>query len=715
MNDITAEFDSDLDVIFGEFKDHGAVTAFVSAAREAELHGTLYIGYPVLTVDDEKIEYDALLVSRDRGVIVFDLYSVGSDDDAEITGQIESRQEKLYAALYNRLNSFKELRKGRNLLVEISTASIHPLSDTFNKEGETIVLGLPNLKDLTVFDEDERLDDATISHLNAAIQRISNLKPRKKRANIKSPDSKGAVIKEIEKKVANLDLWQKRGSIEYVNGPQRIRGLAGSGKTVVLALKAAYLHVKRPEWNIIVTFNTRSLYQQFESLVNRFVFSQINDEPDWERIQVMHAWGGADRTGVYKIFCEKTGAPYRDFGTASRMFGYDTAFKGACDEAVSATSVGDLDAADVILIDEAQDLPTSFFRIVYQMAKSPKRIVWAYDDLQNLSDTQLPSAEELFGTNASGAPLVSLINEVDMPQQDIVLPRCYRNPPWTLLSAHGLGFGVHRNPMAQMFTDPQIWTRLGYVAENGELGFDKDVEIVRSPQSIPSFFSELLTPPETLVTKKFESQEEQYKWVASKIKSLISTDELEASDILVVLPNVRHSKSEGSQVMRTFVGLGLQAHIPGQTSSRDEIFREGSIAITHIYRAKGNEAPVVFVVNSDFCESPYGIKQRRNILFTAMTRSRAWTYVVGVGDRMDQICAELQKIKDDEFSLDFHYPTKEIAIDLAVSSDTLTDDDVLDDDFDDLRTALKKAKGNWKQLPLDLQQELSSLSGGSDE
>ncbi len=167
--------------------------------------------------------------------------------------------------------------------------------------------------------------------------------------------------------------------------------------------------------------------------------------------------------------------------------------------------------------------------------------------------------------------------------------------------------------------------------------------------------------------------------------------------------------------MRTFVGLGLQAHIPGQTSSRDEIFREGSIAITHIYRAKGNEAPVVFVVNSDYCESPYGIKQRRNILFTAMTRSRAWTYVVGVGDRMDQICTELQKIKDDEFSLDFHYPTKEIAIDLAVSSDTLTDDDVLDDDFDDLRTALKKAKGNWKQLPLDLQQELSSLSGGSDE
>jgi len=137
-------------------------------------------------------------------------------------------------------------------------------------------------------------------HLNAAVQRISNLRPPKKRDNVEKTNSKGAVIKEIEKQIANLDLWQKRGSIEYVNGPQRIRGLAGSGKTVVLALKAAYLHVKRPDWNIVVTFNTRSLYQQFETLINRFVFSQIGDEPDWSKIRIMHAWGASDRDGIYR-------------------------------------------------------------------------------------------------------------------------------------------------------------------------------------------------------------------------------------------------------------------------------------------------------------------------------------------------------------------------------------------------------------------------------
>tara|TARA_R110002051_G_scaffold63153_1_gene114988 strand:+ start:256 stop:579 length:324 start_codon:yes stop_codon:yes gene_type:complete len=107
MNDIAPDFDTELDVIFGEYKDHEAVANFVHSAREAEFHGTLYIGYPVLTVDDEKIEYDAMLVSRDRGIVVFDLYSIGSQDSSAITDEIETKQEKLYAALYNRLNSFK--------------------------------------------------------------------------------------------------------------------------------------------------------------------------------------------------------------------------------------------------------------------------------------------------------------------------------------------------------------------------------------------------------------------------------------------------------------------------------------------------------------------------------------------------------------------------------------------------------------------------------
>ena len=56
-----------------------------------------------------------------------------------------------------------------------------------------------------------------------------------------------------------LDHLQSRIVIETVEDVQRIRGLAGSGKTIVLALKAAYLHASHPEWRIAVTFLTRSI------------------------------------------------------------------------------------------------------------------------------------------------------------------------------------------------------------------------------------------------------------------------------------------------------------------------------------------------------------------------------------------------------------------------------------------------------------------------
>jgi len=710
MNDIVPNIDTELDVIFGEYRDTNAVETFVKACRNASLTGTLYIGYPVLAIDDDKIEYDAILVSRNRGVVIFDLYSttggvLAADD------KVVERMEKLYAALYNRLNSFSELRSGRQLAVSIQTATITPLASNFENVGDNLTVGLDRLAEVPQIPAPSRLDDTQIEHLNAAIQRISNLKPKKKREGVTNPDSMGSKIKEIEKRIANLDLWQKRGSIEYVNGPQRIRGLAGSGKTVVLALKAAYLHVKRPDWTIVVTFNTRSLYQQFEALITRFVYAQINEEPDWSKIKIMHAWGGSERSGVYREFTSLIGAPYRDFATAARLYGYETAFKGACDEAISYLQSRELEAYDMMLIDEAQDLPTSFFRIVHAMVKNPKRIVWAYDDLQNLGDAHLPSPKELFGTDAKGRPLVELSNQNDKPQQDIVLPRCYRNPPWTLVTAHGLGFGIHRDPMAQIFTDPKVWDRLGYSNEGGAIEFSSAVNIARKQESVPSFFHDYLTPEDTLTVAKFDGGESQYRWIAGEIKKLVSEGEMEFSDILIILPNVKTSKSEGSRLYQVLASEGIKAHIPGQTSSRDEVFREGSIAITHIHRAKGNEAPVVFVVNAGFCEGDYALKKRRNILFTAITRSRAWTYITGSGSGMDVIAAEVEKIRQDGYALKFVYPAKEQAEALAVTSDSIEGEDLVAA-FDDLREALKRVRDEQLPLPIDLQEELAALSGG---
>jgi len=110
----------------------------VQAVRDASFTGTLYIGYPVLEIDDDRIEFDAVLISRDRGVLIFDLYSFGGGAPGvpvQIPPNIVARQEQLYAALFNKLNSFRELRRGRSLLVDLITITVHPLVDTFVQEG----------------------------------------------------------------------------------------------------------------------------------------------------------------------------------------------------------------------------------------------------------------------------------------------------------------------------------------------------------------------------------------------------------------------------------------------------------------------------------------------------------------------------------------------------------------------------------------------------
>ena len=51
--------------------------------------------------------------------------------------------------------------------------------------------------------------------------------------------SLGKAIIELEKQITLLDPEQHKAAVQIAPGPQRIRGLAGTGKTVVLAKKSA--------------------------------------------------------------------------------------------------------------------------------------------------------------------------------------------------------------------------------------------------------------------------------------------------------------------------------------------------------------------------------------------------------------------------------------------------------------------------------------------
>ncbi|HEV2755497.1 MAG TPA: ATP-binding domain-containing protein [Actinomycetota bacterium] len=648
-----------LEVVQGQSRDRLAATSLARTLAGTLTRGTLYLGYPVLATADEKVVVDALLVSPDHGLVAFliaDALPVGENEWDEIV----EAQDRLFAVLESSLRRHDTLRRGRYLAIDPQTGTVfgsQPTGKPQDVEGfygslEQVVDWIASLPPIDP--ERERA-------LQAALQRVTTIKPRKTRQSVQRTDSRGAVLREIERSIANLDQWQKAAAIESPEGPQRIRGLAGSGKTVVLALKAAYWHTQHPEWKIALTFHTRALYQQLDDLVTRFTFEHSSDKPDPSRLRIIHAWGSRNRPGVYSMIAAALDSTPRDWAYARNTYGFDNAFQGVCQELLRIANARDTAPIfDAVLIDEAQDLPSEFFQLVYRFTKNPKRIVWAYDELQRLSEAAMPDTAELFGTGPNDEPLVSLEAPPDGPRRDIVLPVCYRNTPWALAAAHAVGLGIYReNGPLQHPDDPKVWKDIGYSVVHGRLETGEHVVLERAGDSYPAYFTNLIDRDDAVILQVFEDEQRQDEWVADEIVRNIGADELDPDDILIVLPDVRRARERAPRLIRLLSQHGIQAHLAGVNSSVDEIFIPGSIAIAHIHRAKGNEAPIVYAMDAQYCARGFNAVTRRNTLFTAITRSRAWVRVTGWGDQASVIGAEIRKVKELQYKLDFTIPTPE--------------------------------------------------------
>ncbi len=174
---------------------------------------------------------------------------------------------------------------------------------------------------------------------------------------------------------------------------------------------------------------------------------------------------------------------------------------------------------DAFLVDEAQDFAPSFLKLCYSMLKPPKRLVYAYDELQNLSGISLPPPEAIFGDNERGQPLVTF---GDDRRRDVILQKCYRNSRPVLVSAHGLGFGIYRNApqdtetgLVQMFDYPALWEEIGYKVKDGQLAKGQHVVLERTTETSPRFLEEQFDIDDLVQFIKFEDESAQNAWLCS--------------------------------------------------------------------------------------------------------------------------------------------------------------------------------------------------------
>ena len=516
-----------IEVIWGSAQEKPISSKLLAEdlAAVAGADGYLYLGYPIIGSPTGPMKLDALLVSPTFGLVSFDLVE-GID-----LGDFHARHDDIASMLEVRLKPHAGLKSGRDLKFAINVVTYAPAKAQLPEAVPPYFLA--NLGSLrpTVAGFTWDAGNDVFKSLVAAVQVVTSIRAGKQKREPKKADSKGAKLKRVEESIANLDQHQSQAVIETVEGVQRIRGLAGSGKTIVLALKVAYLHAQNPSWRIAVTFHTRSLKEQFRRLINNFTIEQTGTEPDWERIEIINAWGGPgdrERDGVYHKFCRENEVPFFDFASAKRKFGDGKEFAGACSEALQAAKTPTV-LYDLILIDEAQDLPVEFLRLCYRSLSPPGRLVYAYDELQSLTGASVPPPEELFGTAPDGSPVVRLNQEEGGPRQDIILEKCYRNSRPLLATAHALGFGIYRKRgLVQIFDQDTLWTDVGYVIENGQLTGGQQVTLARTPHTSPEFLENHSNVDDLIQFHNFEGSAEQTAWLVQAIEADIREQELQA-------------------------------------------------------------------------------------------------------------------------------------------------------------------------------------------
>ena len=168
------------------------------------------------------------------------------------------------------------------------------------------------------------------------------------------------VIARLQDWISDIDWQQVHIGMQIPPGPQRIRGIAGSGKTILLCQKAARMHLKHPDWDIALVFFTRTLYDLVIGLVDKWIrhFSggELQYDPSNSRLRVLHAWGDKHQPGLYSIIRNEhdlssvVDIPVNpDYSPARRL-------ACACKRPLEVTHGQIRQLFDAILIDEGQDL-----------------------------------------------------------------------------------------------------------------------------------------------------------------------------------------------------------------------------------------------------------------------------------------------------------------------------------------------------------------------
>lgn len=645
--------------------------------------GVAYYRYPIFTRSGSLIkEPDILLLHRKFGLWVFECKGCYIDNIQSIQGHqwemnnwydevispVAQAEDQMFAIK----NKFEERRESRgkvNYNFRVALPYIKEQEWIEKKFNEYPTTGCVLLHDdltpsvlkgyLENNSTSNYLDDETWEQVKNI---LGGTLPDKITASIPTGTSKYSplrVIQKIESSLKTLDDIQQKAAYEIPNGPQRLRGLAGTGKTVLFAKRAAKMHIKHPEWVIGFVFFSQSLYEQIKNLITIYYQEMHPDgkqvSPNWKKLRVLHTWGGKYRNGFYydlslrcELFPKTLYHVKQEIGQSSPS----ESFQYIC-ECLQRDAEYIPVVYDALLIDEGQDLPPIFYQLAYKSLSDPKRLYWAYDEAQGIGSLTIPSNESIWGRKENGELVVDLSGKYDGGiSKSHIMSKCYRTPRSLLMAAHSINMGLFRHGGAlQGVTTKKDWEDLGYKVIEGDFRkAGENITITRldenSPHSIDSRdFGLNDALGANIVANSFNSESEEQHWIVEQVSDDIKFGLMKPEDILITAISGNYEKKYFENIKYFLKQQGIASYIAGVDGSPN-IFRvKGAVTISSIYRAKGNEAWKVYACRFNYVTQPLEWKKenelhKRNEAFVALTRAKVWCMVTGL---RSSIFSELQK------------------------------------------------------------------------
>lgn len=427
-----------------------------------------------------------------------------------------------------------------------------------------------------------------------------------------SPDLLGVQIQELELGLKSPTEQQREHGRADMRGQHRLfRGVAGSGKSILLALSAAQtvarfatetgdlFNAQPSKKRVLVACFNRTLVHYLRQRIDDRYGRLTWDKPSEEMLTVMH-FERVVKTLENREPRLATGLTFKEKEERARSLiqKFD-----ALDE-----QTRDGLSFDAVYLDEAQDILPDEISLLLRLArkddKGQQTFIVFYDNAQNIYGVTQPVWEKL-GVNILGG-------------RTVFLDQCLRNTTETLSLAFNVLVGAYapegERVTTRKFADVASLRQRGLIEEQ-----DGRFDVRFAPRKGPLPFVHC-----------YPSRRAEVQGVADEIRRLVKEQRVVPSDILVLYKSHYAYKDDLVPALERAIGEG---HLVRQVRSDDAdsksrpLIEDGTLTVSTIASAKGYDAPVVFLLGVDDLATD---TKGRASFYVGATRSKLSLTVTGM-------------------------------------------------------------------------------------